>query len=795
MKRALVLVVAVVAGSLALVARPASGATQQFLWYDQQVTHTERAYAEPTQSAATPASWVSPVSYVNGRVYTRVQVLSKPSTKPVDMQICVWRNSFAEESCSLTYLRYSTPGVYYVDYGVPSQWWKKGGTFSWATRFSPTRFMIKDPNTGKLLMTASCGASCSTASAVTGHVPISLDVATVVVAQGATLAPPADWTGCPAAWSPSCSGGGATTTSTTSTSVTTSTTSTTSTTIPPSGAGPVKLVVSTPGSIPPGDVPIRNRLLALGRTVQLVDDDGVSASSLAGASLVVISSSVVPSKIPASLASLAIPILDAEAYVQTTLKLATSGSERAATTSLQIVSASHPLAAGLTGTPVVQASAPLAVGGPAPGATVIARVPGLTSASVYGIDTGAALTSGAAPARRVGFFFSYDSPTRLTASGWKLFDAAVTWLSGSSTTPPPPPSGWAVPEDGHRLPVTIGAATAPRVDHPVVVPVTFGLAVDPASLRVVEVDSAGATLDLDVPFQLDGSELVVLLEGMTSAGATRRYHVYYDGPGTGLAPASVAPRVTATDGIVDQGQTSVRVATAAGTWFLHKAGGGFSSLVDAAGADWLGYSTAAGSAGAYRGMPNAVHPAGHFHPGSTTAATQIVSAGPLRVRLVSTTTDGAWQLRYDVFPRFVTMTMTKSAAAYWFLYEGTPGGQIDPTTDVVIRSGGAQTPLSQSWTGDLAGEEWAAFADTVRDRALYVAHHQSDAGTDSHYLMEGNMTVFGFGRSGLNKYLTGVHTFTAGLVDADTNATIAPVVQGAMRPVSASVGAAQARPA
>jgi hypothetical protein len=733
------------------------------------------------------------------------------------------------------------------------------------------------------------------------------DVATVVVAAGATLAPPADWTGCPAAWSPQCpSPGGGTTnqapyvnagpdksgapstsisldgtvtddglpsgaltqtwtkvsgpgtvtfanasavdttatfsaagtyvvqlaasdgslsssdTATITVGTSTSSTTTTSTSTPTSGTNTkVAMIVGNAASIPPKDVATRNRLVSnLGRTVTLIDDDNLASSTVLGdAGLVVVSSSVVPTKIPSWLATVGVPLLDAEAYVQTTLRLATSGKEEASKTTLRVVNASHPLAAGKSGDVAVQSSFPMAVGYPVASAAVIARIPGASTASIYGIEAGAALTTGTAPARRVGFFFSYDSPPALTAAGWSFFDAAVTWLTPATTTPPPPPpptSGWAIAEDRYRIPVTVGVGATPRLDRPAVVSIDFGAALQqagvtgafgPNTVRVVEVDGTGTAINGAVPFQFDPNpgdadtgELVLLLTGTSAANATRRFHVYFDLSTSSLAAASVAPLVTTTDNITDEGQASVRVATQAGTWYLHKAGGGFSSLVDPSGQDWLGYSTAAGSAGAYRGIPNAVHPAGHFHPGATTSVTQIVKAGPLRTRVVSTTTDGKWQMRYDVFPRFVDMTMTKADHAYWFLYEGTPGGQIDQTSDVVIRADGTQTPLSESWTGDLAGDEWSAFADTVRNRSLYVAHHSNDSLVDSYWLMQNAMTVFGFGRMTQSNgapaaYLTGVHTMTMGLSDTETHATVAPVVRDAMRPLTTSVGSAQTKPA
>jgi hypothetical protein len=415
MRRLVVILAAVLVASLIVVVRPAAGATQQFLWYDGLVTHTERAYATPTQTAQTPYSWYSPVNYAAGTVYTRINVVDKPSTKKLWLQLCVWRNSFKEESCS-SRREISTEGVYYFNFGTPNNWWKLNGTWSWGTPFSPTRIMLKDPNTGKLMQVYNCGAYCSTSSAVAGHIPITMDASSIVVASGATLAPPAKWAGCPF---PGCGGGTATTTS-----------SSTSTTVA-SGTKKVAMIVGNASSLPPKDVPIRSRLVnALGRQVVLVDDDAVTSTALGGASLVLVSSSVVPSKIPSWLASHPVPILNAEAYIQTKLKMASSQGELAGKTSLEMrVPSTDPMAAGKTGTVVVQGTVPMATGKPVSSATIVARVPGTTGGSVYRIAAGAALTSGSAAAKRAAFFFSYDSPPTVTSNGWALFDSAVKWLA------------------------------------------------------------------------------------------------------------------------------------------------------------------------------------------------------------------------------------------------------------------------------------------------------------------------------------------------------------------------------
>src|SRR4029079_9837920 len=113
-----------------------------------------------------------------------------------------------------------------------------------------------------------------------------------------------------------------------------------------------------------------------------------------------------------------------------------------------IVNPSSPLAAGLSGTVTVSTAADIfAQGSPTGSADVAARLPGTSTASDFGYDTGAAMAGLAAPARRVGLFFTDNTAASFTTQGWALFDAAVTWArnagggGGASPAPParPPP--------------------------------------------------------------------------------------------------------------------------------------------------------------------------------------------------------------------------------------------------------------------------------------------------------------------------------------------------------------------
>ncbi len=192
----------------------------------------------------------------------------------------------------------------------------------------------------------------------------------------------------------------------------------------------------------------------------------------------------------------------------------------------------------------------------------------------------------------------------------------------------------------------------------------------------------------------------------------------------------------------DEGQEAVRIETDSAVYFYHKKGGGFSSLIDEGGTDWINYHPGGGSAGEYRGIPNL---GDVFHPGYINAKTEIAGAADAP-RIESVSEDGEWACAWDFYPDRAVCTVTKIAGPYWFLYEGTPGGVLDTERDYWMSSDGETHPLSDDWVGVLPDPEWACFASTRTGRSLALIHHEYDDKKDQYWPMENNMTVFGFGR-------------------------------------------------
>ena len=383
-------------------------------------------------------------------------------------------------------------------------------------------------------------------------------------------------------------------------------------------------------------------------------------------------------------------------------------------------------------------------------------------------------------------------------------------------------AGWWNDGWDFRVPLSVEAASHDRSDKPVERRLAFtdlfneagapGSSLILNSIRVIETSADGLNvIDEDVPLQFDPDgdfnastnatgTLTFLMEDATDAGQARHYHVYFDNEGSFDAP-SVAARVTTTDNVMDEGFSSVRIATATATYFYQKEEGGFSSVVDTAGNDWIGWNSTPGSGGEFRGVPN-LGPAG-FHPGRDhDVETVIVSQGPLKTTIVSTDDDGN-KVRWEFFPTYARMTVLAFEDPYYFLYEGTPGGSMN-NDDFVVRSDGTQTDRNTTWNntdglGSGNGQEWVYFGDSGADRFFFLAHHETDNLEDSYFNLDDNMTVFGFGRhntpSGNPDLLmtAAPNTFTIGLASGGAFAGAAATINGAYQGLNVAQAAAQTR--
>jgi hypothetical protein len=241
----------------------------------------------------------------------------------------------------------------------------------------------------------------------------------------------------------------------------------------------------------------------------------------------------------------------------------------------------------------------------------------------------------------------------------------------------------------------------------------------------------------------------------------------------------------------DEGLACYKIETPTATYYYDKAGGGFTSLLDTNAVDWINYHPTGGQLGSYRGIPNS----GAFHPGDPggISTTDDPLSTPLPKVTVDTTRNG-WGCTWEFFPEYARMTLhTKPLPTdkYWFLYEGTPGGQVG-SDDVWWRSDGTSSTCWDvpDWTttdisnnsGAAFGSEWVFFSDGTLDRSLFLAH-EDDEDIDDYWLMydANGMTVFGFGRgSGIDLRMTEIPaTLVIGLVESREYNTVKSAIDRA----------------
>ncbi|MEM7735241.1 MAG: hypothetical protein AAF267_05565 [Deinococcota bacterium] len=336
--------------------------------------------------------------------------------------------------------------------------------------------------------------------------------------------------------------------------------------------------------------------------------------------------------------------------------------------------------------------------------------------------------------------------------------------------------------------ISVNTGDTPRINRVVEVRLELDLN-QIAGLRLHECDAQQHVINQDVPFQLDRLEqpsytLSFLMDGRTEPQQTRTYQLCLDAEA--VATSHPQPLVSVHE-VYHQGQDAFQIHTLAATLIFHKYGGGFASLVDANGDDWISYRPQGGSDGKYRGIPNIKHPDDYFHPGATNARSELVHTGAVKCQLRTQTLDGVCDAVWDIYPHYMTMTLQKTPDVYWLLYEGTPGGKLNEQDDFVTWSDGTRKPLGERWDKVLRSG-WLYFSAAHSQRSLFFAQHNTEAKLSSYFPMEGNMTVFGFGRKDLEHYLTNCPAqYSFGLVDSYDHADVTTHVNSACHELQVDV--------
>lgn len=411
--------------------------------------------------------------------------------------------------------------------------------------------------------------------------------------------------------------------------------------------------------------------------------------------------------------------------------------------------------------------------------------------------------------------FRGDAETTGTGTGTGTQTTGGT--SGASGTTGGTTDGWWSSQMQYRVPIIVDPQGVERIEKgaDIELDLTALLAqaggngsADPNSVRVVEVNSSGSVIDQAVPFQFVGGELTIIMEGETPANQSRTYHAYFNATGASV-PANQSPSlVSVQDGIMDEHEQSIKVTTQNATYFMHKVGAGFSSMIDAEGNDWISYKGPArqtdGAGGWWRGVPAFlpidVGQGGLFHPGFPSGSAELVSSGRVKATIrVSSSNAGGWEALWDIYPMYAKMrTLETGNGNFSILCECAPGGQTEVARDYTVRPDGQKIPASQEVRSDIAGEngiEWTYAGDDNLNRVLYMTHNDDNA-ADSSYVLQGNggLYVFGFGRNKFQRTISGgPQEAVFAFAETTNHEEVRAHVHSAAQELSVSVGAPERR--
>ena len=233
------------------------------------------------------------------------------------------------------------------------------------------------------------------------------------------------------------------------------------------------------------------------------------------------------------------------------------------------------------------------------------------------------------------------------------------------------------------------------------------------------------------------------------------------------------------DTVMHLGREHIEITTKAATYLYDPIAGGFSSIIDPAGNDWVAYKDKpwgeypASAASSYRGLPNLVFGGdddGAGHPGHDKTTSKVVGKA---IETVTTSGEWAWTWTFDKRGAKLEVTKAPAGRAYWFLYEGPAGGNYEPkttfwATDLTEPSydipdhylGGIHRAYYQTmYFGTRGGKYIIAMhqlaPDTHRDHISYLGNEEIGAENSPD-----GMVVAGFGRDeGATPLLTGAQAF------------------------------------
>jgi hypothetical protein len=265
-----------------------------------------------------------------------------------------------------------------------------------------------------------------------------------------------------------------------------------------------------------GDNAAKTRLQNLGFTVTAkVANNSLVTADADGKALIVVSSTSTANNVGNKFRYVPVPIVLWEFDVfddmgMTGTTAADFGTTSTAQTALQIINATHPLAAGLSNQPTVSSPGTnFSWGNPNANAAKIATVVNdANKVVIFGYDKGVAMSSLNAPARRVGLFMTDVTAANFSTNGGLLFDAAIKWATEVITAP---------------VIYTLTPSSGPAGTSVIIAGLNFGATQGISSLTFNGVSATASTwtdksIAASVPFYSTSGPVVVTVSGVASNG-------------------------------------------------------------------------------------------------------------------------------------------------------------------------------------------------------------------------------------------------------------------------------------
>lgn len=123
--------------------------SQQLVLLDVTYDHTTatKAFSFFNLPSGLPTNLVSPVNYAQGTLYQRLQVITKPSSKTVKYQICIFQDKIVKEkhACSNEgLLSFTGTGTYYANQPMTSLF--QYSNIAWSRSLLTEMLVVKDVN-------------------------------------------------------------------------------------------------------------------------------------------------------------------------------------------------------------------------------------------------------------------------------------------------------------------------------------------------------------------------------------------------------------------------------------------------------------------------------------------------------------------------------------------------------------------------------------------------------------------------------------------------------------------------